>query len=95
MLTLISANSYVQTTTDSHIRGRVMGIYLTIFMGGTPLFSPVIGWLASLFGIRATIITCGALVALCAIVLFFSYSAQRKKLIEDTGDTPTMAIDLL
>ncbi len=95
LLTLISANSYVQTTTDSHIRGRVMGIYLTIFMGGTPLFSPVIGWLAAQFGIRATIVTCGSLVAIAAFVLFLTYSAQRKRLIEDTGDTPTMAIDLL
>lgn len=94
LLTLISANSYVQTTTDAHLRGRVMGIYLTVFMGGTPLFSPVIGWLADLIGIRATIITCGLIVAACAIGLLLAYNSRRRRLIEDTGDSPTMAIDI-
>ena len=95
LLTLISANSYVQTTTDAHIRGRVMGIYLTVFMGGTPLFSPVIGWLADLIGIRATIVSCGLLVAVSAVALLLVYSSRRKRQIEDTGDGPTMAIDII
>ena len=95
LLTLISANSYVQTTTDAHIRGRVMGIYLTVFMGGTPLFSPVIGWLGDLIGIRATIVSCGLLVAVSAVALLLVYSSRRKRQIEDTGDGPTMAIDII
>lgn len=95
LLTLISANSYVQTTTDSYIRGRVMGIYLTVFMGGTPLFSPVIGWLAAAIGIRATIAGCGLLVLLAALALLLAYNSRRKRQIEDTGDGPTMAIDII
>lgn len=95
LLTLISANSYVQTTTDSHIRGRVMGIYLTIFMGGNPLFSPLLGWLAGQFGIRVTIIFCGSLVAVLALSFYFIYSAKRKKLIDQTGDAPTVALDII
>jgi MFS family permease len=95
LVTLISANSYVQTTTDSHIRGRVMGIYLTIFMGGTPLFSPLIGWLAGLFGIRATIVGCGSIVAIMASVLLLVYSSRRRKRIDATGDSPTVAIDIV
>jgi MFS family permease len=39
---LISANSYVQTHSDPAVRGRVMGIYLLIFMGGTPFGSLLI-----------------------------------------------------
>lgn len=95
LLTLISANSYVQTTTHSHLRGRVMGIYLTIFMGGTPLFSPLIGWLAEQFGIRTTIVACGSTVSIGALVFFLLYSSRRKKLIDETGDAPTMAIDII
>ena len=95
LLTLISANSYVQTTTESHLRGRVMGIYLTIFMGGTPLFSPVLGYIAGVIGIRSTIIFCGATVAVLALVFFVIYSARRKRLIEDSGETPTIAIDVI
>jgi MFS family permease len=40
-----------------------MGIYLLIFMGGTPLGSPLIGWLAEVVGIRMTIMLCGLIVA--------------------------------
>jgi len=69
LLTLISANTYVQSNTDSALRGRVMGIYLMIFMGGTPIGSPLIGLLASQFGIRATIMFCGVVVLLAALIL--------------------------
>jgi MFS family permease len=79
LVTLVSANSYVQTTTESHIRGRVMGIYLTIFMGGTPLFSPVIGWLAGQYGVRATIVLCGSLVAVLAFAILILYTIQQRK----------------
>jgi MFS family permease len=69
LLTLISANTYVQSNTDSALRGRVMGIYLMIFMGGTPIGSPLIGFLAGIFGIRPTIVFCGAVVLLAALIL--------------------------
>jgi MFS family permease len=69
LLTLISANTYVQSNTDSAVRGRVMGIYLMIFMGGTPIGSPLIGYTASLIGIRATILLCGVVVLAAALIL--------------------------
>ncbi len=69
LLTLISANTYVQTTSDPKLRGRVMGIYLMIFMGGTPLGSPVIGFSAAHFGTRPTIVVCGLIAAAGAATL--------------------------
>lgn len=69
LLTLISANTYVQSNTDNAIRGRVMGIYLLIFMGGTPIGSPLIGIAASAIGIRATILICGLIVLAAALIL--------------------------
>jgi MFS family permease len=65
LTTLISANSIVQTSTDQVIRGRIMGLYLLIFMGGTPFGSPLIGLATDNIGIRATIALCGA-ISLCA-----------------------------
>jgi MFS family permease len=47
-----SANSVVQLSTDPHVRGRVMAIYMAIFMGGTPLGAPIVGWVADTFGPR-------------------------------------------
>lgn len=52
-LTLMtSANAYVQTTTDPVMRGRVMAVYMAIFMGGTPIGAPIVGLVADAFGPR-------------------------------------------
>ncbi|MBG6183273.1 MFS family permease [Arthrobacter sp. CAN_A214] len=52
-LTLMtSANAYVQTTTEPVMRGRVMALYFAIFLGGTPLGAPVVGWVSDAFGPR-------------------------------------------
>ena len=77
LMTLVSANSYVQTNVSSNLRGRVMGVYLLIFMGGTPIGSPLIGFLAGEIGIRATIAVCGSLTALAAATLLLIYTAKR------------------
>jgi MFS family permease len=77
LMSLVSANSYVQTNVDPNIRGRVMGVYLLIFMGGTPIGSPMIGFLAGEIGIRATITVCGALTAIAAATLFWIYTVKR------------------
>lgn len=49
---MTTANSYIQTTTDPQLRGRVMALYMAVFMGGTPLGAPLTGWLANEFGPR-------------------------------------------
>lgn len=69
LLTLISANTYVQGNTTNALRGRVMGIYLMIFMGGTPLGSPIIGFVAAAIGIRPTIVLCGMVLLIAALFI--------------------------
>jgi MFS family permease len=55
-LTLMTtANATVQLATDPRMRGRVMALYLAIFMGGTPIGAPLIGWVGETFGARYTI----------------------------------------
>jgi MFS family permease len=71
LLTLISANSYVQTNSDPALRGRVMGIYLLIFMGGTPIGSPLIGLFAEAVGIRWAIFACGVIVLIASAIIYF------------------------
>ena len=77
LTTMISANTYVQTTTPSELRGRVMGLYLLIFLGATPIVSPLIGWLADVVGVRQTVAICGVLTTLGAL---FIYMLTRKRL---------------
>jgi len=73
LTTLVSANSIVQTSTDPAIRGRVMGLYLLIFMGGTPFGSPLIGTTAELIGIRPTIALCGGISLFASLFIWFKY----------------------
>ena len=70
---LISANSYVQTHADPAIRGRVMGIYLLIFMGGTPFGALLIGYLTEQFGVRETVAICGAISLIAATTIWFLF----------------------
>jgi MFS family permease len=73
LTTMITANSIVQVNSDQAIRGRVMGIYLLIFMGGTPVGSPLIGIMAELIGIRSTIAGCGAISLIATALIWLKY----------------------
>ena len=73
LITMITANSIVQVNSDPAIRGRVMGIYLLIFMGGTPVGSPVIGLMAEAIGIRSTIAACGAICLIATTTIWFKF----------------------
>ena len=66
-LTLMtSANASVQLSTDPVMRGRVMALYIAVFMGGTPIGSPIIGWIGETFGARYTILLGGVVAILTA-----------------------------
>jgi len=52
---LTTANGYVQTTTDSQLRGRVLALYMAVIMGSTPVGAPIVGWVATAFGPRLAI----------------------------------------
>ena len=45
-----------------------MALYMAIFMGGTPVGAPLLGWVAEHFGARWTLIGGGALTVLGTIV---------------------------
>ena len=47
---LTTANAMVQLSVDAQMRGRVMALYMAVFMGGTPLGAPIIGWIGDVFG---------------------------------------------
>src|SRR5204862_209940 len=66
MLSLTTAaNASVQLGVEPTMRGRVMALYLTCFMGGTPLGAPIVGWLAGVAGPRWGLIG-GGLICLVA-----------------------------
>ncbi|MEU0986343.1 MFS transporter [Streptomyces sp. NPDC005953] len=48
----VTANSTVQMASDPAVRGRVMSLYMMVFVGGTPLGAPVFGWITDVYGPR-------------------------------------------
>ncbi|MFD7286960.1 MFS transporter [Streptomyces sp. NPDC059863] len=65
MTTNISANTSVQMASDPEMRGRVMSLYMMVFVGGTPIGGPLLGWVTDTYGARVGFAT-GGLVSLLA-----------------------------
>ena len=63
------ANSSVQLWVDRAYRGRVMGLYVLVFMGGTPLGGPLVGWVTEHVGVRAGMALCGLVPLACALAV--------------------------
>jgi MFS family permease len=77
LLTLTTAaNSTMQLGTTAAMRGRVMGLYMLVFLGGTPLGSPLAGWIAEVFGPRMSIIS-GGLISVIATIAVGLLLAHR------------------
>ncbi|MBT1191629.1 MFS transporter [Rhodococcus kroppenstedtii] len=53
------AMNILQATVPSDMRGRVMGIYMLCFLGGTPIGSPILGWAADVLDPRAPLVLGG------------------------------------
>jgi MFS family permease len=77
MTLMTAANSFVQMAADPAMRGRVLALYLAVFMGGTPLGAPLLGWIAEHAGARWTLIGGGGITALGS-VLIAAYTAHRR-----------------
>jgi len=52
---LTTANATIQMSTAPAMRGRVLALYIVVFLGATPVGSPVVGWVAETFGARWSI----------------------------------------
>ena len=72
-----AANSSTQLGTAPEMRGRVMGLYMLVFLGGTPLGAPLVGWIAATYGTRMSLIAGGVISAAAAIVIAVLLARQR------------------
>ncbi len=62
-----TANALVQLSAAPEVRGRVMSIYVLVFLGGTPLGAPLIGVLASVLGPRSSLLIGGGVCVLSTL----------------------------
>ena len=86
---MVTANSMIQLSVAPEVRGRVMALYMAVFMGGTPLGAPFIGWIGETFGPRWTIliatVMCGIAVVVATIYVMRTHDI-RIRLQRQRGD---------
>lgn len=63
-----AANQRVQLGSDPEVRGRVMALYILVFLGTTPLGALAVGWWAERFGAPSAIWLGGLTSLLAAVV---------------------------
>jgi MFS family permease len=69
MVQSAATNTFLQSIVDDTMRGRIMSLYTTAFVGVIPLGSLYAGWLAERIGARLTV-SLGGMIALSAAVVF-------------------------
>ncbi len=62
-----TANTLLQLGSEPHVRGRVMALYILVFVGGTPVGAPLIGAVAEVLGPRSGMLLGGAVSAAAAV----------------------------
>ena len=70
-------NSTLQLGASPAMRGRVMALYSVVFLGSTPIGSPLVGWLAEVAGPRSGLVL-GGIAALAAAVGGWIAFARRR-----------------
>ncbi|MEU0965197.1 MFS transporter [Streptomyces sp. NPDC005917] len=65
----VTANTSIQMGTDPAMRGRVMALYMMVFLGGSPVGAPIAGWITDAYGVRAGLAVGGAIAAAAAVVI--------------------------
>jgi MFS family permease len=71
-----ASNQRVQLGVDPSFRGRVMALWVLVFLGTNPVGAPLIGWLAERYGAQ-TSIWLGGLVSLLAAVTALAWQLHR------------------
>ncbi|MFF3867464.1 MFS transporter [Micromonospora sp. NPDC001898] len=71
-----AANQRVQLGTDAAFRGRVMALWVLVFLGTNPVGAPLIGWVAETFGAGASI-WIGGLISLATALIALAWQLRR------------------
>jgi MFS family permease len=88
-LTMITAaNATIQLSVAPVMRGRVMALYMMIFMGGTPLGAPIVGWVGEEFGARWTLIGGGGMTVLGTLLAVAVFTRTQGMLDPEVNEYP-------
>ncbi|MCQ4046644.1 MFS transporter [Streptantibioticus rubrisoli] len=74
-----TANSTVQLGTDPAMRGRVMSLFMMVFVGGTPLGGPLVGWVTDTYGPRVGFLSGGLVSAAAAALVGLAINTAARR----------------
>jgi predicted MFS family arabinose efflux permease len=72
MAFMITGNTGLQQVARPEARGRVMAIYGVIFLGSTPIGSPIVGWIGQNLGPRVNFVVAGVLAMLLGTIVLLA-----------------------
>jgi MFS family permease len=76
---MATANSTLQLNSTPEMRGRVMALYVLVFLGSTPIGGPIVGWVAQTWGPRASVALGGVACLLGAALASSSLLRKRRQ----------------
>jgi MFS family permease len=88
MLFAITANSTLQRFTRADMRGRVMALYTTIFLGSSAIGGPIAGWVAEVWGVPEALVASGAVAVVAGFIALRGRASASK---EDLATADTAA----
>jgi MFS family permease len=71
-----SANALVQLATASPVRGRVMGVYVLVFIGSGAIGGPLVGGIDQRLGPRAGLLAAGVVPAVAVVLVRLGHRAR-------------------
>lgn len=77
MLSIVAATTFVQMAAPPQIRGRMMALYMAIFMAGTPIGSPLLGLISDHAGARWTLIGGGSLTIVGTVIVAMVFARPQ------------------
>jgi MFS family permease len=81
------ANTIVQTTAPDELRGRVMAVYSTVFMGSAPIGALIAGTISNRYGVTTSMYVGGTMVVIIALVLLAMQRQRQEERQPDPAET--------
>ena len=80
-----TANTTIQLAVPDELRGRVISVYTTVFVGSSPVGALLTGWIASTFGVDLSLAVAGvACVAMGLLALVWLRRIRGGALLRQT-----------
>ena len=83
---LSTANSTLQLSSTTEMRGWVMSLYLLVFLGSTPIGGPIVGWVAETLSPRAGFVVGGVASLVGAALAAGALRGRRRSALDAAAD---------